>query len=154
LANGSYRRQGGEAGGPGPGSRAPVKPGYEPVHIDRSGRRDMLEMGFRQTAISGVPQPKAAYALGQCPFDTGSSLIVLLPFFTAIPGPRRLQRLKLRLRMQFQAPGGLRRSGAARPHPTVPTVLLAEPHLDICGARVVDRSAQLPDVLPCGQCTC
>jgi hypothetical protein len=38
--------------------------------------------------VSGIPQPKGVYTLGQRPFDTRPPLIALLPFFTPIPCPR------------------------------------------------------------------
>jgi hypothetical protein len=112
LANELYRRQGRHAGGPGSGRWAPIKPGDEPVHIDRGGRRNVLEMCFRESPVSGIPQPKAADALRQRPCDTRALFIALLPFCTAVPGSCRLQRLKFCLRVEGQAPGGLCRPGA------------------------------------------
>jgi hypothetical protein len=144
LANRLCGCQGRKAGGPGSGPRAPIKPGYEPVHIDRGSRRDVLQVRFRQPPISGVPQPKAASALGQRPFNPRALLITLLPFCTSVPCPRSLQRLELRLRMQFQAPGGLRRSRAQCPSATGTTVVLAKPHLDIGATRVVDPLCPAP----------
>jgi hypothetical protein len=72
----------------------------------------MLDMRFLETPVSRVPQPKAAHALGQRPFDAGPLLIALLPFLTGRPGPRRFQRLVLGLGRQPHATAPLLCPGA------------------------------------------
>ena len=60
--------------------RGLIKPGHEPVHIDRRGRRNVLDMGFLYAVISRIPQPKVPDALRQRPFDTRPLFIALRPF--------------------------------------------------------------------------
>src|SRR5918992_2141010 len=99
LANGSCRRQHSKASRASLCPWALVEPGHNPLHIHRGGGGDVLEVGFREPPIPGVPQPKAAYALGERPFDAGAPFIALLPFGTPIPRPCRLECLKFGLRV-------------------------------------------------------
>ena len=154
LANGLCSRQSRKAGDAGLRPWALVEPGHEPLHIDRSSRRDMLKVRFRQTSVSSIPQPKGTYALGQRSFDTRSSFITLLPLFTPIPYPRGLQRRKLRLWVEFQAPGA-RVARVQNALTSQARQFCWRKRTWIYGLPVWStRSAQLPDVLPCGQCTC
>jgi hypothetical protein len=83
----------GEAGGPRRGPRALVEPRHDPIHIDRRGGRDVLQVGFLEPPVPGAPQPAAPDALRESPFDPGSSLLALLALLTAIPRLCRLQRV-------------------------------------------------------------
>jgi hypothetical protein len=98
-------------------------------------RRHVLEMGFLETPVPGAPQPKAAHALGQRPFDSGPPLIARLPLLAGIPGPCRFQRLVSGRGRQPHAPAVLPRSGADRPYGTRLTVVPGERHDDGAAAR-------------------
>jgi hypothetical protein len=87
-------------------------------------------MGFREPPVSGVPQSKAADALGQRPFDPGSLLILLLALLTADPRPSRLCRLVLHLRGESHAPSLLLRPRAERPRGTPLAVFERKLHED------------------------
>jgi len=88
----------GEAGGPRLGPWALVEPCHDPIHIDRRGSRDVLQVRFRQAPIPRAPQPKRAHALRERPFDTGALLIALDALLTGIPDAGRGKRLVLLLR--------------------------------------------------------
>ena len=60
----------------------------------------------------------SADALGQCPFDPGSLLILLLALLTSDPRPSRLRRLVLHLRWESHAPSLLLRPRADCPRGT------------------------------------
>src|SRR5699024_8137709 len=106
LANGSCGGEGGKAGGPGLGPRALVEPGYEPIHVDGRGGGRVVEMGFLDTPIACAPEPEGPDPLREGAFDACSTLIHLPALPTGIPGPGRVQRLKLHLRMELHTPGG------------------------------------------------
>ena len=62
----------------------------------------MLYVCFLQAPITGAPQAKGAYSLGQCAFDSRTAFIALRAFVTGIPGAGRLKRLVLRVRRQSE----------------------------------------------------
>jgi hypothetical protein len=96
----------------------------------------MLEMGFREPPVSGVPQPNAAYAVGQRPFDAGSRLRRWLTLLTADPRPSRLRRLVLRLRGESHAPSLRLRPRAACPRGTPLAVFERTLHEETSAARL------------------
>jgi len=55
------------------------------IHIDRSGRRHMLEVHLVQATGACAPQAKDPHPLGQGAFDRRSALSVLLALVTGIP---------------------------------------------------------------------
>jgi hypothetical protein len=69
------RRQCGEVGGLRPGLRALVKPGHDPIDIDRRCGRDVLQVGFSspRDLAHCSPNPRA---LRYYPCDPGSSRVV------------------------------------------------------------------------------
>ena len=95
-----HRRQCGKARRPRLGSWALLQPGDNPIHIDRRGRRHMLEVRLVQTTVARAPQAKGPHPLGQGAFDPRSALLMLLTIVTGIPGPGCLKCLVLGLGWQ------------------------------------------------------
>src|SRR2546426_6144819 len=124
------RRKSGKAGDSCPGPWALVEPRDNAVNIDRSGDRDVLQVGLRHAPVSGPAQAKGADPLRQRPFDTSSPVIELLALLAGRPGLRRLQRLVLVLGRQPQSPAGVLGTGTAWPDGTRPTRMLVKFHND------------------------
>ena len=91
--HGMPRRQCGKARRPRLGSWALLQPGDNPIHIDRRGRRHMVEGCLVQATGARAPQAKGPYPLGQGAFTPRSALIMLLTLVTGIPSPGRLECL-------------------------------------------------------------
>jgi hypothetical protein len=85
----------------------------------------MLQVGFRQAPITGLSQAEGSHASQKCPFDHRATLRALLPVFTGIPDPGRLDRFKL-LRRQMEVAPGVLGIGAEGPSATGSAVLEAE----------------------------
>jgi hypothetical protein len=78
------RGERGEAGGPRLGPWTLVEPCYDPIHIDRCGGRDVLQVSFFKAPIAGLSQAKGPHPLRERPFDSRTTLIALecVPPFT------------------------------------------------------------------------
>src|SRR3989454_10272995 len=96
------RRKRGKAGDPCHGRWALVEPRDNAVNIDRSGNRDVLQVGFRQPPIPCPAQPKRTHSLGEGPFDARALPILRFAFCTGIPGPRVGHGLRLGARREPQ----------------------------------------------------
>jgi hypothetical protein len=92
--------QGREAGGPRFGQRLPIEPRDEAIHMDRTGRRDVLHVGLGQPPIPCRPQSEGPYPLRQGPFDACAARITLLSCCTGLPRPRRVERFVLGTRWE------------------------------------------------------
>src|SRR6267378_1368168 len=94
------RRKRGKAGDPCHGRWALVEPRDNAVNIDRSGNRNVRQVGFRQPPIPCPAQPKRTHSLGEGPFDAGALPILRFAFCTGIPGPRVGHGLRLGARRE------------------------------------------------------
>src|SRR5438093_3859120 len=124
------RRKSGKAGDPCHSPWARVEPRDNAVDIDRSGNRDVLQVGLCHAPISGPSQPKGADSLRERPFDAGPPLIELLALLAGRPGLRRGQRLVLLLGRQPQPSARVLGTGTVGPHGTPPARVFGEFHID------------------------
>src|SRR5438132_4018897 len=124
------RRKSGKAGDPCHGPWARVEPRDNAVNIDRSGDRDVLQVGLRHAPIAGPSQPKGADSLRERPFDAGPPLRELVALLAGGPGLRRFQRLVLVLGRQPQPSARVLGTGTAGPDGTRPTRVLVKRHND------------------------
>src|SRR5207245_8861977 len=124
------RRKSGKAGDSCPGPGALGEPRDNAVNIDRSGDRDVLQVGLRHAPISGPSQPKGADSLRERPCDAGPALIELVALLAGRPGLRRGQRLVLVLGRQPTPSARVLGTGTVGPYGTLPARVFGECHND------------------------
>jgi hypothetical protein len=139
-----HRRECRKARGPRRGPWPLLQPSDNAIDIDRGGGGHVLDVCFLQAPITGAPQAKGAYPLGQCAFDSRTAFIALRAFVTGIPGAGRLKRLVLRVRRQSETTALLLRLSAEQARGTGTALLRAEGDDDI--GMAITRHQLMPTV--------
>lgn len=84
------------------GAWAVIQPVHKAVHIHGGHRGDVLEMGFQQTNVTRLAQPKGTYTLGKRALNSGTAPVKLATGWTGEVLMRYLSGLKLFLRWETQ----------------------------------------------------
>ena len=103
-----------------------IEPRRQTINIDCRGYREVLQARFRQAPVATLPQPKGADALGECPFNPRSFVILGFPLFGTLLLPDSWEDLMLALGAQRHMAWRRLRFGTYQTSLTVSTVFIGE----------------------------